>query len=141
MRSKTPLALMEQVVMVLVFALAAALCLQVFAVSNQVSRRNEAMDRAVLEAQNAAEAIKAAGNIHILQEAMGAQTMDGKLVTVCYDEYWNSSSAGTAYRLTVRETPSHIPGLCSAEITVDRGNGEAPLFSITVAWQEVGGNG
>ena len=34
MRSKTPLALMEQMVMVLVFALAAALCLQVFVVSD-----------------------------------------------------------------------------------------------------------
>lgn len=31
MRSKAPLALMEQMVMVLVFALAAALCLQAFA--------------------------------------------------------------------------------------------------------------
>ena len=31
MRSKAPLALMEQMVMVLVFALAAALCLQSFA--------------------------------------------------------------------------------------------------------------
>ena len=31
MRSKSPLALMEQVIMVLVFALAAALCLRVFA--------------------------------------------------------------------------------------------------------------
>lgn len=30
MRSKAPLALMEQIIMVLVFALSAALCLQVF---------------------------------------------------------------------------------------------------------------
>ena len=35
MRSKSPLALMEQVVMVLVFALAAALCIQVFVFSDQ----------------------------------------------------------------------------------------------------------
>ena len=54
MRSKAPLALMEQLVMVLVFALAAALCVQVFVLSYQTSRRNEARDRAVLEAQNAA---------------------------------------------------------------------------------------
>ena len=51
MRSKAPLALMEQVVMVLVFALATALCLQVFVFSNQVSKRNAAIDHAVLDAK------------------------------------------------------------------------------------------
>ena len=54
MRSKTPLALMEQVIMVLVFALAAALCLQVFLVSGQMSEKNRDTDNAVLLAQNAA---------------------------------------------------------------------------------------
>ena len=38
MRSKAPLALMEQMVMVLVFALAAALCLQAFALADRISR-------------------------------------------------------------------------------------------------------
>ena len=42
----------------LVFALAAALCLQVFVLSDKTSRRNEARDRAVLEAQNTAEELK-----------------------------------------------------------------------------------
>ena len=48
MRSKTPLAMMEQLLMLLVFALAALVCLQVFVFSGQTSRRNEARDRAVL---------------------------------------------------------------------------------------------
>ncbi|MEI3306106.1 MAG: hypothetical protein V8R40_08850 [Dysosmobacter sp.] len=47
MRSKAPLALMEQLVMVLVFALAAALCVQVFVLSGQTSRWNAARDRAL----------------------------------------------------------------------------------------------
>ena len=46
MRSKAPLVLMEQAVMVLVFALAAALCLRAFVWSDQLSRQNEARDRA-----------------------------------------------------------------------------------------------
>ena len=58
MRNKAPLALMEQLMMVLVFALAAALCLQVFIFSDRASRRKEAVNRAVLEAQNAAEELK-----------------------------------------------------------------------------------
>ena len=40
MKSKAPLALMEQLVMVLVVALAAALCLQAFTLADQISRRN-----------------------------------------------------------------------------------------------------
>ena len=44
MRSKAPLAMMEQMVMLLVFALAAALCLQAFVKSDQMSKRMEAQD-------------------------------------------------------------------------------------------------
>lgn len=47
MRSKAPLALMEQMVMVLVFALAAALCLQAFALADRISRQNAERDQAL----------------------------------------------------------------------------------------------
>ena len=71
MRSKAPLVLMEQAVMVLVFALAAALCLRAFVWSDQLSRQNEARDRALLEVQNAAEALKHTGGdmAHAQEEA------------------------------------------------------------------------
>ena len=58
MRSKAPLAMMEQMVMLLVFALAAALCLQAFVKSDQISKRGEDRDRAAVLCQNAAEAIR-----------------------------------------------------------------------------------
>ena len=48
MKSKAPLALMEQIIMVLVFALAAALCLRTFALSDRMSREGELRDGAVL---------------------------------------------------------------------------------------------
>ncbi|MCI9425675.1 MAG: hypothetical protein HFF30_08945, partial [Flavonifractor sp.] len=51
MRSKAPLVMMEQMVMLLVFALAAALCLQAFVRSDAQSKHSEARDRAVLQAQ------------------------------------------------------------------------------------------
>ena len=62
MRSKSPLALMEQLVMVLVFALAAALCLRVFVFSDQMSERSETVDWAVMVCQNAAETLKSVGS-------------------------------------------------------------------------------
>ena len=41
MRSKAPLVLIEQMVMLLVFALASALCLQAFVKSDAISVRGE----------------------------------------------------------------------------------------------------
>ena len=59
MRSKAPLVLMEQMVMLLVFALAAALCMQAFVKSDQLSQQIVDRDQAVSLCQNAAEAIRA----------------------------------------------------------------------------------
>ena len=58
MKSKAPLSLMEQMVMLLVFALAAALCLQAFVKSDRISRESEARDRAALLCQSVAEAVR-----------------------------------------------------------------------------------
>ena len=57
-KSKAPLVMLEQMVMLLVFALAAALCLQAFVKSDQMSRNSEARDRAMILCQSAAEAIR-----------------------------------------------------------------------------------
>ena len=58
MKSKAPLVLMEQLIMVLVFALAAALCLQTFVLSEQISKKTKAGNRATIEAQNVAESME-----------------------------------------------------------------------------------
>ena len=63
MRSKAPLVLMEQMVMLLVFALAAALCMQAFVKSDQLSQQIVDRDQAVSLCQNAAEAIRASKEI------------------------------------------------------------------------------
>ena len=52
MTNKAPLALIEQTVMLLIFSVAAALCLQAFAWANRISCENAARDEAVLQAQN-----------------------------------------------------------------------------------------
>ena len=54
MKSRAPLVMMEQLVMVLVFALAAAVCVRIFALSDRLSLENETRDRAVAAVQNAA---------------------------------------------------------------------------------------
>ena len=58
MKHKPPLILMEQMVMLLVFALAAALCLQAFVKSDGLSKDSEVRDQAVTLCQNAAETLR-----------------------------------------------------------------------------------
>lgn len=139
MRSKAPLALMEQLVMVLVFALAAALCVQVFVLSDQTSRRNEARDRAVLEAQNAAEELKSVhGDFQQLTELYGG-TWNGQLWGRSYDKNWKQDS-GTAYNLLVVPADSGEALLGIAEVMVYTAEGDL-LVSLPVAWQEVADHG
>ena len=139
MRSKVPLAIMEQLVMVLVFALAAALCVQVFVLSDQTSRRNEARDRAVLEAQNAAEELKSVhGDFERLTELYGG-TWNGQLWGRSYDKNWKQDN-GTAYNLLVIPADSGDALLGTAEVMVYTAEGDL-LFALPVAWQEVADHG
>ncbi len=161
MRSRTPLALMEQTVMVLVFALAAVLCLRVFVWSDLESQRGAARDKAAVAAQNAAERIRhtwADGN----GTADGIETGDetggenwlGEL-TVFYDRDWNElagpgtgdtgsgasgSAAGipgeAAYILTVRGTDTGIEKLAAAHVAVTEKKSGKVLFELDTAWQK-----
>ena len=89
-RSKAPLAMMEQMVMLLVFALAAALCLQAFVKSDGMSKRGEARDRAVVLAQNAAEAVRACGgDFEEAAQLLGAEDWDEESITLNYNSGWS----------------------------------------------------
>lgn len=119
MRSKAPLILMEQMVMLLVFALAAALCLQAFVKSDALSGRSEARDKAAVLCQNAAETVRHCGGsaqnaLSKAAEELGA-AYSGEFVTLSldYDENWNPIPAGDCgmekpapyYRLVVSANP------------------------------------
>ena len=142
MRSKTPLALMEQLVMVLVFALAAALCLQVFVFSEQTSRRNRDVDQAVLLAQNTAETLKACGDVETAMERLGGE-IEQTMWCSYYDEDLRPTSdrESAVYHVDTLPESSGVPGLGQAHIEVFRYDGNKGLFSLTVAWQEVSGHG
>lgn len=144
MKSKAPLAMMEQLVMVLVFALAAALCLRAFLWSDSHSRQNAARDRACLEAQNAAELIKhtdgdTAEKLSAAAEALGGSYAQG-LLWVDYHEDWTPTTEDGAYRLTAQGIPSGTPGLGMATVQVTTGGNVdeelTVLFQLEVAWQE-----
>ena len=132
MKSKTPLALMEQLVMVLVFALAAALCVSCFVAADRLSDRYAVRDDAVLVAQSAAETLKGCGGDY--EET--AELLDGQwengVVTV---------HSNDRYTLVITPEDSGHELLGRARVDVYAVADDSLLFGIAVSWQEVGGHG
>lgn len=129
MKNRTSLLLMEQLIMVLVFALGATLCLQLFVRADQLSRQSQQRDRAVVLAQSCAETIKGcSGDL-----SQAARLLQGQ----CADDELQLSDDGLC--LLACHVPSDTPGLGLTQVQVaDAENGQ-PLLVLTVAWQEVSG--
>lgn len=141
MRSKAPLVLMEQMVMLLVFALAAALCLQAFAKSDGLSRESEARDRAAAACQNAAEAVRwAGGDLERAAERLGVPygaCPEEPGLCVHYSGDWTlSDTRDYAYCLTVRPVDSGVAGLGKVAVAVTEAETLEELFALEIAWQE-----
>lgn len=137
MRSKAPLVMMEQMVMLLVFALAAALCLQAFVKSDELSQRGENRDRAVTLCQNAAETIRATGgDFSRAAKLLEATQSEGDSLTVAYQEDWTLAEDTPRYTLGVSRVESGLPGLGKASVWLRDEQGETELFRLKVAWQE-----
>ena len=139
MRSKAPLALMEQAIMVLVFALAAALCLRAFALSDHISRQNQARDQALLRAETAAETLKELRGDFALAAGRLGGSWDGNSWSLSYDAGWQAEGEETVYLLQAVPQNSGVPLLGQALVTVSQE--EDVLVQLTICWQEVSGNG
>ncbi len=134
MRSKAPLVMIEQMIMLLVFALAAVLCLQAFTASKDISDASICRDRAVVEAQNVAESMKA-GNGEAYFKEMGAELGENG-GQILFDDGWkpfeDEDKAAFWLQMNYKDTESAY--LQKAEIAVyDSEN--ALLFSMPVSWQ------
>jgi len=134
MKNKAPLILMEQVVMVLVFALTSAWCLRMFVLSEKLSVTYMATDRAVIEAQNAAEYLKQGALDEYLNLYGATEEPDCWLVS--YDKDWNVTTQDreTKYVLKLFLTDSQNEFLWTAEIAVFSEDEE--LICISVAGQK-----
>ena len=138
MRSKAPLVLMEQMVMLLVFALAAALCMQAFVKSDQLSQQIVDRDQAVSLCQNAAEAIRASkGNFAQAAKLLGADTYDSDSLMVDYAKDWTPAEDTMGYTLGVTRLEEDQPGLGRAAVWLRDEQEETELFRLEAAWQEV----
>lgn len=126
MKNRTSLVLMEQLIMVLVFALAAALCLNFFVKADHISRETARRDEAILMAQNSAQVLKAcAGDAEKAAQILSGQVTDTGL-----------SIVADGYTETVTFERSEIPGLGLARIDIYLE--EDLVFTLRTGWQEVG---
>lgn len=114
MKNKATLSLMEQVLMGLVFAIAAAICLKVFAYSDGLSKQGERVDDEALLAQNVAEVlVNTQGDLAAAEKA---------------------ASTGTGLETTVERAETGSSLLGGATIKVSDGRG--PVYELYVSWQE-----
>lgn len=139
MKSKAPLAMIEQIVMVLVFALAAVFFIQMFVVAEKISEKNMVMGRAVVEAQNIAAELKVEeelDNIAFLQKAV--KQSQGEWV-LYYDEDWailpEENKQMAYYALIEIEDRSEYHW--SGQISI-YSNREALLFEMPISGQKKG---
>lgn len=133
--SKAPLVLMEQVIMVLVFALVAALCIQAFVLSRTLSIQMTDRDHAMNVSQTLAETVKAyGGDPERVCETLGGET-DGDRMRFFYDADWNASTETDASFLLVLEQEAG-EGFCrNGKVTVTDSSGEREIISMNIAWQ------
>lgn len=127
MKSKSPLIMLEQLMMLLVFALAAALCLQAFVLADSQSKTTSRRDSAILEVQRTAETIKyCRGDMEKAAGILGADFDEGTLSLGCEDcsIYAQIEDNGTEF-------------LGSARIWTEDEKGQE-LLAVSVAWQSGG---
>jgi len=125
MRSKSSLSLIEQALMLLVFALCAAVCLAVFAWADTTSKNNEKRDITLVYAQNMAEVLKNTRGDYAEAAELYSGEYDGKIWRADFGEV----------ELYAKEQLSTSPYIASACIYAE--NGEK---LITVSWQKEAGN-
>lgn len=134
MNNKTYLPLIELIIMIAIFAVASALCLQGFAFAENISRHLEAKDRAVTIAENAAEELKhAAGDTDKLVSLYGGET-DGSVWRNFYDRDGHLTEADNAAFLLEARINEKADLLVSADVKIIS-EGQI-VFQITVGWQE-----
>lgn len=125
-RSKAPLALMEQIVMILVFAVASAVCLQAFVYADHLSRQGDRIEKAWNKAQTVVEYCKDYhGELDAVCDLLGGKRHENGL-SVCYEK------EGMKLTLQLTEQTKYRQ---KAVVCVQEEKGEE-LCRFETAWQK-----
>lgn len=133
---KAPLVLMEQVIMVLVFALVAAICIQAFVLARNISLCMTERDHAMNIAQTLAETVKAyGGSMEEVGNELGG-SIDGEQLVFHYDGQWNGVANAEEAQYRVVFVREESDAFCRyGTISVSDKAQKQEIFSMQVAWQ------
>lgn len=117
---RASLFLIEQLLALVFFALAAAVCMQLFVSARQLSDADLARDQALAPAQDAAEVYKACGgDLAAAAAALAQAEADANGLTQYFDAAWRPCAADlAAYELRIEAAHADSPGLAQAWLSV-----------------------
>jgi type II secretory pathway pseudopilin PulG len=153
-RSKSTLFLIEQLIVIAVFAICAAACISILTASYFYATDSQASGNAVLKAETAAELYKATGgDVIMIAGFLGGIVESGTdghpdtvYATVYYNQAWqisNESAASFVLRInsTATSYASHGILLASGDISVEKITGEQLVAFPLAARQTISEEG
>lgn len=127
-RSKAPLALMEQIIMILVFALASAVCLQAFVYSDRLSKADEQKQSAMVLAQQVTEYCKSSkGNMDWICDVLNGEVTEGGMRV-------DDQEKNMTVSLVLTEQSEYLQ---KARVAVCTFDGEE-IYAVDIAYQKGG---
>jgi type II secretory pathway pseudopilin PulG len=138
-QSRSTLFLIEQLLVILIFSICAAVCITIFVESYLMSKNTRDVSYAIRVAGNAAESYKAAGGnayetlrlLHGAQANHAVNDNNGGLF-VYYDDSWNTINENAAsFVLRIQPVDYPAPDLVHAEVVIRRVTGEE-MYRLSV---------
>lgn len=140
-KSRSSLFLIEMIVVILVFAVASAICVSLFVQARLTSLRSAQLTMSVNRCQNAVECLRGVGDDpQALEALLGAAQGEDGIYRVFYDGDWALTGADAArYTLAIRVTPKG-EDLLAAVVSVTEGDGASPIYALeTTQYRPQGG--
>jgi len=136
--SSSGMFLIELLIAILVFAVASAICVNIFVTAHFIAEDSSELNRAVITAQNGAETFKAAGGN--LEETAALLNTDIRNEAASVDLFYNSNWEATGqneakYIMTIKRLSRQV-GCINGEVTIMVQNGDE-LFRLPVSVLEV----
>ncbi len=125
--SKARLFLIEMVIIILFFAVAGAVCANIFVKAHLTSAKSVDLTSAALKAQYAAECLKNAKGDAKRLIALTDGELVGSVLSIYYDQNWNETNSSEK-RYTLYMDMSENGGMLLAQIRVY--SGEEEIYAI-----------
>ena len=151
---KTGLFLMELIIAILFFSLAAAICIQLFVKSHMISERSIALNHSILLAQNTAEIFYATnGDPEKMASLLGcgessdtaavADSDNASTLTLFYTDKFNrldpAQAASAVFQQTISLYADSDPALITCHVVISEPSSGAVIYSLdTTVFQRNG---